>query len=407
MKHVVAGLTLAALLSPAAPVEARIRVEFELSAAAAMLDVLESSRVDDRDARRVLEDPAYVLLARQIERGEGLEEGEGATRLADAMRAAVAGEPQPGLELEHGRARPDAYRRALSVLRRESAGLERRLSARVKPLLPPGTRFETTLRLVVGGQSVGLSPPETDDVVLRLDDFVRSVRDEPLDLDALAAAAVHEVYHVGFRAAGAPPPRPESPDETWITLAAVYGADTVGEVWRRAREKHWNSSSMNDRFRAWVRPDEWNTAALDRFLSHLSRLQAEGCAVLAEASLDEGEPARDRWMLTIDSDFDVLASLARGLSRGAPPERLDEVAALGFHNNGPLYRVGYRMARRIDERLGRRALLASVEEGPLEFVDRYLDTHPDGPGHVDPATERILRQVIREVRAVGAFDPLD
>jgi hypothetical protein len=268
--------------------------------------------------------------------------------------------------------------------------------------------MDATLHVIVGGDAVGMSPSGEAAVVLRIDDFVRAEQDDPLDAGAFEAAAVHDLYHVGFRAAGGPPPRPIAPDPGWITLASVYGANTVGEVWRRAEEREWDASLMVIRFAAWVPPDRWNLLALDRFLQHLSRIQAEGCAAVAQASAGlpgEADAERPPEVRTLDSDFVVLANLGLALSRGVTPERIDEIAVRGFHDDGPLDRVGTRMAQRIDERFGRRALIASVEEGPLEFVDRYLETHPDGPGHVDPATERILRQVIREIRGVGTFDP--
>lgn len=395
---------MAMLLAASSAQAGRIRIEFDDTAAGAMLDLLEDSRVHDTERAELLALPAYVLVARQLERSLGLPEGEGAMCWDTALQAAATDEPQPGMELEHGRARPTAYRRALQALRREESRLQLDLSRRIAAFLPPRAGLEATVYVIVGGDAVGMTPPGVDAVVLRIDDFVRGAPDHPLDVDAFEVAASHELYHVGFRAAGGPPPRPIDPDEEWITLASVYGADTVGEVWRRADERRWDGSLMAARFAAWVPPDEWSVLALDRLLRHLSRIQAEGCAVLTEGS-DTDEAERARWMRNIDADFEVLAELTRLLSRGAAPERLELIAQHGFRNNGPLYRVGTRMAQRIDERFGRRALVASVEEGPLEFVDRYLETQPDGPGHVDPSTERVLRQVIREIRGVGTFDP--
>jgi hypothetical protein len=93
------------------------------------------------------------------------------------------------------------------------------------------------------------------------------------------------------------------------------------------------------------------------------------------------------------------------LVRGAPPEEINALEAVAFRENGPFYRVGYRMAKRIDTVSGRRPFLSCIRGGPLRFFETYLRTRPSGPERLDADTEREIRRIIREIRALGDFDP--
>jgi hypothetical protein len=160
-----------------------------------------------------------------------------------------------------------------------------------------------------------------------------------------------------------------------------------------------------------VTPPEWDLLALDRYLAMLSRLQNEGCAVYVDAPMrDPGSTGHHsgevvRWMSTIDMDFAYFANATNRLAHGASPEEIDALAARGFENDGPLYRVGYRMAERIDSFSGRQPFLQSIAGGPLAFFDTYFATHPYGPGQVDARTQEEISRIIAAIRAMGAFDP--
>lgn len=412
------GLSVAALLLGSPALASTIRIHVDDEAARAALAVLADRTPAAKDVRAVVKSRGYEMMALQIERAEGLPAGKGAPRIADALTSAARKRAKAGLGFERAMGGTSAYQAALRDLRRDAGRLEFEAARRLGQMLPPGSDFESTLRIVVGGTATGMAFSSGTDVVLRIDDFVIPNRspsslDSQLDYDALAATAIHELYHVGFVAAGGVTPRLTHPDEEWLKLASMYGPEVIGEVWRGAREKRWNSALMQLRMEAWVQPTHWNTSGVDRFLHHLSRMQNEGCAVYAEApageaTSDERRRAEiDLWMKTIRSDFGLLAQMADAMDHGADAAQIDRIAADAFRDNGPFYRVGHRMAERIDTRSGRRALHAATTGGPLEFVERYLETHPDGPNELDADTERVLRQLIREVRAVGAFDPLD
>ena len=198
-----------------------------------------------------------------------------------------------------------------------------------------------------------------------------------------------------------------------MALAQAYGPDLVGEVWRASELREWEAAAIQERLAAWVLPPGWNAWAVDRFISLLSRLQNEGSAVYADVPLRDiagsGRSSAElrQWMQKIDEDFEFLAHVTERLSVGAHPQEIEDLTALGFRNSGPLYRVGYRMAERIDRHSGRRPFLATVERGPLEFFEAYFESHPYGPGTIDPRTKATIKTLIREVQAVGEFHPAD
>lgn len=328
-----------------------------------------------------------------------------------SLAAARAGDPEPGFGLERVRAQPSAYRRALREIRASGGGHRLRVVERVNAFLPPASGFRSTAYLVVGGTETGRAFGDHDDITLRLDDLVPASGAEPLDVDRFASVLAHELFHVGFRAAGGPPPRPAQPDAAYDELVAKYGRETVGEVWRASGPRSWDAAKMRAKFDAWVPPRAWDPLAMNELIAMLSLIQNEGCATWVDAPLrDPGTTRRhqgeiDGWMRHVDADFHVLALIAERLAHGAGPDEIARLATQGLANNGPLYRVGYRIAERIDGSAGRRPLLSTVSGGPLEFFETYFQTHPDGPDHIDPRTEERIAAVIREVRGMGAFDP--
>jgi hypothetical protein len=107
----------------------------------------------------------------------------------------------------------------------------------------------------------------------------------------------------------------------------------------------------------------------------------------------------------IERDMAMFDAVIEFAANGGPPREIDRLSAMGFADSGPFYRVGYRMAQRIDERAGRRPFLAAISGGPLEFLETYFETRPDGPDQVDAATTRTLKELIEEIRTVGRLDP--
>jgi len=404
-------LALVSLFALASPARASdIRVELNDEAADLVTTAFERDRANARLLDEIDGARGYELVFRHEAVRMRRDEADVRAEFRDALGAALAGDADPGFGLHGVSARPDAYRRTLKELSSVGGNLRWRVVERVNAFLPPSSGFESTAYLVVGGREAGRAFGDHDDVTLRLDDFVPA-DGSPLDVDRFAAVLAHELFHVGFRAAGGLPPRPPHPDDTYEELAAKYGRETVGEVWRASGEREWDAERMRARFDAWVPPAAWDVLAVNEFIAMMSLIQNEGTATYVDAPLrDPGGTRRhageiDRWMKNVDADLHVLAVIAQQLEHAAGPDDVARLASQGLANDGPLYRVGFQIARRIDDYAGRRPLLSSMSGGPLEFYETYFQTHPYGPDQVDSRTEDTLRAIIREIRGMGAFDP--
>jgi hypothetical protein len=404
-----AGALLGAAGAPAAASD--IRVELEDGAADLVTTAFERGAASAELVDGILRSRGYRLVFdhEAIRARRGPAEVEEAFRRA--LAAALDGEAEPGFGLERVRGRSSSYRRTLREIRSVGGNVRWRVVERVNGFLPPGSGFQSTAFLVLGGTESGRAFGDHDDVTLRLDDFVPPADSAPLDADRFASVLAHELFHVGFRAAGGLPPRPERPDAVYDELVEKYGRETVGEVWRASGEAAWNGARMKARFDAWVPPPGWEPAGLNEFLAMLSLVQNEGSATYVDAPLrDPGTTGQHAgeiagWMRGVDADFRLLAILASRLAHSAGPDEIARLASDGLADNGPLYRVGYRIAERIDTFAGRRPLLSTMSGGPLEFFETYFETHPYGPGQMDSRTEQEIRAVIREIRGMGAFDP--
>jgi len=299
------------------------------------------------------------------------------------------------------------YRDGVREFRRAQGRIQWNVEERLREVLPAGTRFASTAHVVVGGDAWGIAFSDRDDIAIRIDDFIPGAPSQKANLTDLGSLLCHELFHVGFRAAGGLPPRPEPYDEDWIRLANEWGAGTVGEIWRASELPGWNAAAIEGRLSAWVLPPAWDVRALDRTLALLSRLQNEGLAVYAELPLrgPEGVSIRKEWMSKIDEDFALLQQVMDRLDHGASAHEIDDLAADGFLNDGPFYRIGLLMTERIDEFTGRKVLHETIERGALDFFESYFETHPYGPGQIDARTEETIRKLTEEIRAVGSFDP--
>jgi hypothetical protein len=396
-----------------ASARATFSVEFDDEAADRVIGAFESRTLSPETQRRILDVPGYRLLFEQVAAGAGSSVTPDlvAEDFRRALAASLDGDRAPGFELGRIRASPERYRAAFAEYRRLAGRLQWRVSDRLNPLLPATGRVSSTVHLIVGGSAAGFAFSDRDAVVIRLDDFVRLAGSEPLDVDRVASVLAHELFHVGFRAAGGLPPRPAEPSVGWNALAAEYGPDLVAEVWRASPIREWDADAIGTRLSAWVPPREWNTLAVDRFVTLLSKLQNEGCAVFVDAPLRDlsgsgrHAAALDAWMGTIEDDMRFLASVTARLAQLASREEIQSRMDEGFRDNGPLYRVGYQMAKRIDEHAGRRPLLESMSAGPLEFFETYFETRPYGADQIDTETESEIRRLIEAIRALGHFDP--
>jgi len=408
----VAGAVLATVaLGPAAHAS-NIQVEFDTKAAETALNALARTSINDDTLSHLLRMPGYelVIAQRHQRAGFGANRNTVARELAAEIQAAAAGNEQDGGSFIRAKRNLRAYRNALVEFRRVSGMMQWQITSRLNEMLPPASDFTATAYLVVGGDAAGFAFSHRDDIAIRVDDFVGGPDGAQIDVDRLAAVLAHELFHVGFRAAGGLAPR-EADDPSWRALAENWGPDFVGEVWRASDVGSWDASAIEPRLQAWVPSGLAQPATVDRLLSGLSRLMNEGCAVYAETDLytfsgsDRLQREHAFWLSELDSDFDALAELTSQFIRGASPGDLEALIRSGLRANGPFYRIGYIMAERIDRYTGRRALVQAIDGGPLEFFETYFETHPIGEKHVDSNSRMDIERLTREIRALGAFDP--
>jgi hypothetical protein len=411
--RVAAALLAAVALGAGAPRAdaSQIRVSFDDESAEAALDALARRAINDDTMQRLLGLPGYGMILAQRGAKYGLPADHESVRetLAAEIRAAAAGEAGGGTFAKAKRQRA-SYRDALLEFRRVSGRMQWQVTSRLNEILPPSSDFRATAYLVVGGDAAGFAFSHRDDLALRLGDFVGGPDGEPLDTDLLASVLAHELFHVGFRAAGGLAPRaPEDPE--WVEVALKWGPETVGEVWRASGEEEWNADLIRPRLEAWVLPGVVTPPSIDRYLSAMSRLMNEGCAVYAELALrhfsgsDRLDRAHEEWMTNLRADLVVFESFTDAFVRGAEPADLEAMTLAALEDNGPFYRIGFMMAERIDKYVGRRALHRCLEGGPLEFFETYFGTHPLGPDQIDSGTQVEIERLIREIRALGDFDP--
>jgi len=390
----------------AAPASA-LDVRFEDRSAELVLTALERGALSADVAESIRRDDGYLLVFEHVAQSTTpprRPEAVGAEFLA-ALDDVVAGGDDPRFRLREARAARDRYRDTLREFRRAERRARSQVEERLREMLPAGVDFSATAHLVVGGDAAGMAFSDRADIAIRLDDFVPAAGTQPA-LGSFAALLGHELFHVGFRVAGGLTPRPLGSDPGWDRLSETWGPFVVGEAWRASGEP-WDAAAMENRLDAWDRPAGWAWRALDRYVAMLSRAQSEGTAVYAEAPLRDRDGREELvpWLDGIDADFAFLGRVTDRLNRGASADEIDALAAEGFRANGPLYRVGYRVADRIDRFTGRDALLRTIENGVLEFFDAYFETQPYGPGQMDSATEQEVRKIIREIRTVGRSRP--
>ncbi|MBC8136385.1 MAG: hypothetical protein H8F28_10910 [Fibrella sp.] len=135
--------------------------------------------------------------------------------------------------------------------------------------------------------------------------------------------------------------------------------------------------------RAYGNPEAQETS-VGAFFTALSKIQREGTARLIETDIDlasYGQYTYGFFYRAVDNeslrDFARLPRLLEPLHAACFPafdkERFVALYATGMNNGGPFYALGHGVAKAIDERAGRPALLATIEGGPKVFWSRYIE----------------------------------
>lgn len=135
--------------------------------------------------------------------------------------------------------------------------------------------------------------------------------------------------------------------------------------------------------RAYGNPEAQETG-IGAFFTALSKIQREGTARLVETETDPdayGQYTYGFFYRAVDNetlrDFARLPRLLELLQATCFPtfdkDRFVEFYSRGMNNGGAFYALGHGVAKAIDERAGRAALLATIEGGPKVFWSRYIE----------------------------------
>lgn len=119
------------------------------------------------------------------------------------------------------------------------------------------------------------------------------------------------------------------------------------------------------------------------FLTALSKIQREGTARYVEYDADPGpyspgtygffERALDTESYrAFPRDIKILKSLTDACFPTFNHDMFVDAFQTGIDTGGPYYDVGYGIAKAIDERMGRPALIDTVERGPKQFFTQYI-----------------------------------
>lgn len=139
------------------------------------------------------------------------------------------------------------------------------------------------------------------------------------------------------------------------------------------------------------------------WLTALSKIQREGTARLVEYDTDPGsyrEGTYGFYERAVDSetlrnyprDLALLENLYKSCFPTFDHDRFTDEFMNGMNLGGTYYDIGYGIAKAIDDKLGRTALIATVSGGPKVFFGDYADLckrNPDLPRLPDDVTQAV------------------
>lgn len=330
-----------------------VRLSFNTDAIRRLLDLRKTKDVSDTAINTLLDLPAYKNVLR-VGEAEGSVTRE---RLAANARAVIEGTATPRTQPREDAARlvlppEEVVRDLLKRLDGSAPTRAARIASRVGSFTPEkvkkGEPITQTVYLHLGGTWDALNV--NGDIFLNFHYWLEYNRPS---LDGLNLVVAHETMHtVQNRAYGNPE------------------AQENGE---------------------------------GAFFTALSKIQREGTARLVETETDPeayGQYTYGFFYRAVAEealrDFARLPRLLEPLHAACFPtfdkERFVELYSEGMSNGGPFYALGHGVAKAIDDRAGRPALLATIAGGPKLFWSRYVElcrSVPSLPRLPEPVEARI------------------
>lgn len=309
-----------------------IRVRFDASAVKTLLDLIAAKDSTDASLDRWLDLPANRTILQVGEREGNLTREQ----LKANARAVIEGTATPRQQQRGDIGRvlvssPEGYRKMLSGVEATGEGRARRVAERLRAFLPREVEKETftpTVYLHFGGNWDALNVG--GDIFLNVHFW-------------------HDYNKPG-----------------WDGLNMIVAHEAMHTIQNRA---YGNPEAQEDGDGA--------------FLSALSKIQREGTARYVEVETDP-EPYEEYsygfFYRAVDAErlraFPADVALLGPLTDACYPvfnkARFAEVFSEGMNAGGPFYDVGHGMAKAIDEKMGRKALLETIRRGPKDFFSKYV-----------------------------------
>lgn len=307
-----------------------VSVTFDDSAVRQLLTMVEKRDTDDSHLEAWLDLPANKRLLEVGAQEENLTRAQLKANALEVINGKATEASMPSDDMGCVRVEPTAdYERMLGGLAASSTVRSQQIADRVKQFCPPGIKIKETVYLHLGG-----------------------------DWDAVnyeGSVYVNIRYWREGRAPG------------WDGLNMIIAHETMHTVQNQA---YGNPQLQDTGSGAW--------------LTALSKIQREGTARLVEYDTDAYayrpntygfyERAIDTETLrSFPRDLALLTGLCDSCFPAFDHEKFVDEFTNGMNLGGPYYDIGHGVAKAIDDKLGRQALIGTVAGGPKAFFGAYSD----------------------------------
>lgn len=346
------------LLSPsvsaATPTAPKIQITIDDTAVRQLVALIETKDASDASVDRWLELPANRFVLTVGAREGNLTREKLKANVVAAINGTATRESQPPDDIGAVRLAPVGdYKRMLDELKATVAERIARIAARVGAFSPAGTNVTETVYLHVGGDWDALNEKGSVYVNVRF-------------------------WHDNFR-------------PSWDGFNMIVAHETLHTVQ--------NASYGN--------PEAQDTGA-GAWLTALSKIQREGTARYLETETDPTPYAPYTYGFfyrAVDAErlraFPADAALLQPLAAACFPvfdkPRFFTAYTSGINAGGPFYDLGHGVAKAIDEKLGRAALIETVTRGPKDFWMKYVTL-----AEKDAALPKLPPSAVTQIRAMQA-----
>jgi hypothetical protein len=277
-------------------------------------------------------------------------------------------------------------------------------------------RFRQNAIDEINGAATPQNQPPTDIGCL----WMSSIQDYTAMLDGFDASTDARVKRIAARLAEFSPPRVHIKETVYLELGGDWDAvNDHGTIYVNIRFWHdlyrpgWDGINMivaHETMHSVQNVAYGNPEAQDgstpAFLTLLSKIQREGTARYVEYDTDpeayrNGTYGFYERAISTESyrsfpkDINMLEDVYKACYPSFDHDKFVDAYQNGMDTGGPFYDVAYGIAKAIDERLGRPALIDTVVRGPKQFYTVY-----EGLCATDSSLPKIPDDVVRAIDAM-------